>query len=1078
MRRAHRGVVAAAIVCVIGVLAPGAALAATATLPTLLPTADGTRDATVQVRGVTLAFDAIDEGLAAADTTSYLQNQQGFAGRYFALLTDMPGDFTSIGTLSISIRARTVGISDDQTTLFAQVVAADETTALSNEVLVATNPGPGGWTTVSNVALSGLTPGSKATWDGARLRLRWAYSQVGTADSTQLRLTVAELHGTYNTGGGPPPDLTPPNLTSAAVNGAALTLSYSEALDGGSVPAASAYAVAVNSSPRSISTVGIGGSTVTLTLSSPVTSGQTVTLSYTIPGTNPIQDVAGNDAAAFSGQAVANNTPPPGDTDPPLLTSATVNGAALTLGHSEPLDGGSVPAASAYAVLVNATSRSVGSVGIGGSTVTLTLSSPVTAGQTISVSYAVPATNPVQDGAGNDAAAFSGQPVTNNTPGGGGGVALPTLLPTADGSRDAAIQIRGTTLAFDAINEGLGAADTSTYLQNQRTVSGRYFALLSDMPADFTAMSTLTISVRARTLGVSNDQTKLFAQLFGADETTVLSSEALVATNPGTASWTTVSNVAFSGLTSGSKALWDGARLRLRWAYTQVGSADSTQLRVTVAELHGTYTAVPPPPDLDPPLLTGAAVNGTTLSLTYNEPLDTGSRPAPGDYEILVNASLRAVSALGIGGAAVTLTLAPGVATGDTVTASYTVPAANPVQDPAGNDAAAFSGQPVTNNTPPPGGAVNASGNEITDAVRAAGFQGDGRSADSSFGIWEAATNLDTNGGFENGSTAGWSATGGSFANSIEQARFGTHSGKAVSSAPGDLVAKAVGGLAASTDYSRSLWIYRTETGATLTIVVLNNAGTANLASATAPPVLGWSRIVLHPRTESGQTSLTTRISSSLGGVSYYLDGTQLERNVVATPYVETNGSTATRGPSKVSVVGNPVGPTQGWVAVRIRFGWDSTAPFSPDPGIVDMSVSNDDALFCYWDEASHTFHLERHKSGAGTHASSAAQTFSAGTVKTVIYAWTATDVRISVDGGAFVGTGNTTIPGQATLYIGSDHVQGNGHNRQGDSDYLWVAGGSGTLTNADAATIHAFGDSDHAQGDFPGGATFAWPAN
>ena len=95
-----------------------------------------------------------------------------------------------------------------------------------------------------------------------------------------------------------------------------------------------------------------------------------------------------------------------------------------------------------------------------------------------------------------------------------------------------------------------------------------------------------------------------------------------------------------------------------------------------------------------------------------------------------------------------------------------------------------------------------------------------------------------------------------------------------------------------------------------------------------------------------------------------------------------------------------------------------------------------------------------------------------------MIYAWTATDVRISVDGGAFVGTGNTTIPGQATLYIGSDQVQGNGNNRQGDSDYLWVAGGSGTLTNADAATIHAFGDTDHPQGDFPGGATFAWAAN
>ena len=199
---------------------------------------------------------------------------------------------------------------------------------------------------------------------------------------------------------------------------------------------------------------------------------------------------------------------------------------------------------------------------------------------------------------------------------------------------------------------------------------------------------------------------------------------------------------------------------------------------------------------------------------------------------------------------------------------------------------------------------------------------------------------------------------------------------------------------------------------------------------------------------------MTTRIGSSLGGIVYFVDGAQLERNVVATPYVETNGSTATRGPSKVSVAGTPVGPTQGWVAVRIRFGWDSNSAFSPDPGIVDMSVSNNDSLFCYWDVATHTFHLERHTGGSGATIASAVQTFSAGTIKTVVYAWTATTVRISVDGGAFVATANTTIPGQATLYIGSDQVQGNGSNRQGDSDYLWVAGGSGTLSDADAATI------------------------
>ncbi|MDQ2940628.1 MAG: hypothetical protein M3R05_00405 [Chloroflexota bacterium] len=663
-------------------------------------------------------------------------------------------------------------------------------------------------------------------------------------------------------------------------------------------------------------------------------------------------------------------------------------------------------------------------------------------------------------------------------PGSVSAATLPPIVPDGDGSRDAAILVRGTTIAWDAINETIAAADTATYLQNKQRVSGRYHAQLRSMPADFTSMSTLSITIRARTTGVSNDRTTLFAQLVAADEVTPLSAEVAVATNPGRSAWTTSPAVAFGGLVASSKATWDGARLRLRWAYEAVGSRDSTQLRLTAVELSGTYATGSPPPDTDPPGLTGASVKSAALTLAYDELLDASSVPASGTYTVLVNRIGRTVSTVGIAGSAVTLTLVSPVVSTDPVTVSYGVPVTNPVQDAAGNDAPAISGQIVTNATPPPGGGINASGNEINDAMRAAGLHGDGRLPDSSYGIWEAATNLDPNGGFEDGSAGGWVATGGTVNGSTDQAKFGSRSSLATASAPGDSVSKSVGGLTALTTYSRSLWIHRTETAAVLTVSVLNRLATGTLASAQVPSVLGWSRVALAPRTETSQTSLTTRIASDTGGVTWYVDGAQLERNVVATPYVETSGATASRGPSKVSVVGTPVAPTQGWVATRIRLGFASSTPFAPDPGILDMSVSNSDALFCYWDVASRTFHLERHRSGSGTTAASAAQTFASGTVKTVIFAWTATEVRVSVDGGTFTSTANTTIPGQATLYVGSDQVQGNGSNRQADSDYLWVAGGSGTLSNADAATIHGFGDTDHGQGDFPGSATFAWPAN
>ena len=176
--RVRRGLVVASIAGILGSIGPGGIVAAAAaSLPALLPVGDGTRDAAIQVRGVTLAYDAIDESIAAADTTSYLQNAQKTSGRAIVLLGDMPADFVSMSSLTISIRARTVGLTDDQTALFAQLVGADETTPLSGEVPVATNPGPSGWTTIANVAFGGLTAGSKVAWDGARLRLRWAYSQ-------------------------------------------------------------------------------------------------------------------------------------------------------------------------------------------------------------------------------------------------------------------------------------------------------------------------------------------------------------------------------------------------------------------------------------------------------------------------------------------------------------------------------------------------------------------------------------------------------------------------------------------------------------------------------------------------------------------------------------------------------------------------------------------------------------------------------------------------------------------------------------------------------------------------------------
>ena len=102
------------------------------------------------------------------------------------------------------------------------------------------------------------------------------------------------------------------------------------------------------------------------------------------------------------------------------------------------------------------------------------------------------------------------------------------------------------------------------------------------------------------------------------------------------------------------------------------------------------------------PALRSAAVDGVELRLTYDEVLDGSSTPVTGDFTVEVEDSVRSVSAVSVGGPAVTLTLAASVVHGEAVTVSYALPAegpANLIRDLAGNPAAAVANQTVRNRT-------------------------------------------------------------------------------------------------------------------------------------------------------------------------------------------------------------------------------------------------------------------------------------------------------------------------------------------------------------------------------------------
>ncbi|MGF3026869.1 beta strand repeat-containing protein, partial [Methylobacterium aquaticum] len=585
-----------------------------------------------------------------------------------------------------------------------------------------------------------------------------AGADVAASADLPVSLVLQDSAGNRNTAyttaisqGGDAIDATRPTLASATVDGTALVLTYDEALDAIQVPTTGAFSVMAGGTAVTVSGVAVDAmaKTVTLTLASAVTSGQTVTLAYTDPSagddTNAVQDAIGNDAATLSATSVTNMTPVP-DTTPPMITavsipdtamrigdtvtatitvasdtdtytlqsgtiagyslgsltrvdattytaivtvtagadvaasadlpvslvlqdsagnrntayttaisqggdaldamrptlaSATVDGTALVLTYDEALDAIQVPTTGAFSVMAGGTAVTVSGVAVDATarTVTLTLASAVTSGQTVTLAYTDPSagddTNAVQDAAGNDAATLSATSVTNTTP-------VPDTTPpmiTAVSIPNTAMRIGDTVTATITV-----ASDTDTYTLQSGTIAGYSLGSLTRVDA---TTYTATVTVTA-----------------GAD-------------------------VAASADLPVSLVLQDSAGNR-NTAYTTAISQGGDAL------------------DATRPTLASATVNGTALVLAYSEALDALHGPTAGAFSVMAGGTAVTVSGVAVDAMAktVTLTLASAVTSGQTVTVAYTDPSAgddtNAVQDAIGNDAATLSATSVTNTTPVP----------------------------------------------------------------------------------------------------------------------------------------------------------------------------------------------------------------------------------------------------------------------------------------------------------------------------------------------------------------------------------------
>jgi uncharacterized repeat protein (TIGR02059 family) len=241
---------------------------------------------------------------------------------------------------------------------------------------------------------------------------------IGAVWTPGVSPATANQNGKWQVGAriaGAPTTPVIPAYTSSVVQNASpavLEITFSAAL-ANIIPAVSAFNVQVNSVSRTVNSVAIVGGKVQLTLASPVVSGNTITVAYTKPATNPLQTSAGGQSASFTAVAVTNNCVAAVS---PVYSSSVVQNATpslLEMTYNLPL-ANIVPAVSSFSVKVNSVAVTISSVAISGSKVTLTLSAPIKFGDILSVSYTKPATNPLQTVAGGTAAGITAQTTVNN----------------------------------------------------------------------------------------------------------------------------------------------------------------------------------------------------------------------------------------------------------------------------------------------------------------------------------------------------------------------------------------------------------------------------------------------------------------------------------------------------------------------------------------------------------------------------------------------------------------------------------------------------------------------------------------
>ena len=551
-----------------------------------------------------------------------------------------------------------------------------------------------------------------------------------------------------------------PVFSSAAVNGTALTVTFDKALDTGSRPAGSAFTVTATQggTARTLAgtgTVRIAGAAVTVTLAGAVAAGETVTLAYAAPASNPLRNAAGYAVQNFTGQAVTNNTPAPGSpptapgVDPVPLKLGLDRGCAncphAPTGTAEPGPGyGEItlrwepattgPQGATEAWIIYADKQTTGNVRRQRARITNGQArSHTLTGLETGVTWTVGVERRRRDGinrvwsgdsaqarlqplsitvdAGDDVTVRSGARVALDGTG-SRGVGTPTYAWT---------QTAGPTVALDDATSATPAfvapsVSASTDLTFSLTVS----------EGTHSGTDTVTVTVlpsRVVSARVDGDELKVtFDAALDATSRPAGSAFTVTAVKPGsnraiagTAALVTISGstvtAALSAAAAGDETLTVSYDKPDSGAVLQdSGGAALESFANRRAVNAGDTTA---------PAFVSASINGTVLTVVFDEALDESVPQhgplAPFGIQTTTGAGGQSYS---ISGNTVTVIFsAPGGAShGETVTVDYFSPSppANRFKDLSGNELASFSGKPATNVTPPAFSSASVDGDTLT----------------------------------------------------------------------------------------------------------------------------------------------------------------------------------------------------------------------------------------------------------------------------------------------------------------------------------------------------------------------------